>query len=549
MVDSFAGENYCVPNDSSLTFVFSHHTFARIVYVQTNRVLFDGREFHFDCLELELFSLFVLANVDNMSEASGSCGADFAQEQCLLVHNFPRTFSEADTRQLLQLFDPISVEILAPYRAVYATFSSKQHARDVLVVLHQQILDGQRLYVEYAEGNARDMTAILKRSGVVNDKRDELNCAKPSIEATVGDVLRKLYATSDNLNFNQPPPPHLRYNYPLVNRDIVDSISIALETSRKFYVQVLHLMNRMNLEPPFVSGDKKLKFEPQIELHSKPPSTRGNVSTQTEEIAWQNFIRNKRKRVASDESELDTTSSDGEETAKMTQPQRKVKADQISMLSKLKQCRMLKMQRIQMEANGEKSQTADAIPSMSSVFDSPHPVARAIKIIAPRILQPTGNNEIPIETIPIDTSERATIDESATNAILTDDQIRENRVPDDQLKTHPLFQGYEPGEVTNRLYIKNIAKEVTEDDLRAIYHRYLEQNCNGVGNVRSIDIRLMQTGRMKGQAFVTFNGPYLDCIDEIDGARKYQMIAKALSETNGLLVKSKVLVVTYGKKK
>lgn len=503
----------------------------------------------FRLLSIRIVSIVCPVNVDNMGEASGSCGADFDQEQCLLLHNFPRTFSEADTRQLLQLFDPISIEILAPYRAVYAKFSSKQHARDVLVVLHQQILDGQRLYVEYAEGNARDMTAVLKRSGAANDKRDEINCAKASIGATVGEVLRKLYATSDNVNFNQPPPSHLRYNYPLVNRDIVDSISIALETSRKFYVQVLHLMNRMNLEPPFVPGDKKLKFEPQIELQPKPSSTSEDVSTQTEEIAWQNFIRNKRKRVASDESELDTTSSDDEETVKMTQPQQKFTANRISMRSKLKQRRMLKMQRIQMEANGEKRPTADAIPSMSSVFDSPHPVARAIKIIAPRILQPTATNEIQIETIPIDSSERATIDESATSAILTDDQIRENRVPDDQLKTHPLFQGYEPGAVTNRLYIKNIAKEVTEDDLRAIYHRYLEQNCNGVGNVRSIDIRLMQTGRMKGQAFVTFNGPYLECIHRIDAAQKYKMITKALSETNGLIVKSKVLVVTYGKKK
>lgn len=484
-----------------------------------------------------------------MSNADENCGADFAVGQCLLVHNLPKTFSEIDTRQLLQLFDPISIEFLVPHRAVYAKFSSQQHARDVLAVLHQQILDGKRLYVEYAEGNARDMTSILKRSGVVDDKRDGYNCA--SVEPTIGDVMRKLYATADNLNFKQPPPPHLRYNYPLVNRDIIDAISIALETSRKFYVQVLHLMNRMNLEPPFVSGDKKLKYEPHIEVNSSVQQTiRVNVSTQTEEIAWQNFIRKKRKRVASDESELESDDDDEEEMTKMTRTPQKVVNDQIALRSKHKHGRMLKMQRIQMNTNGEKRQTIDTNCSIKVAFDSPAPVAKTIKIIAPKQLQPIAvANEIPIETNLVDASDSLTIEACASNAILTDAQINENRIPVDQLKTHPLFQNYVAGAVTNRLYIKNIAKEVTEEDLKAIYHRYLERNSNGVGNVRSIDIRLMQTGRMKGQAFVTFTGPYLDSDDHIDDSQKYQIITKALNETNGLIVKSKVLVVTYGKKK
>lgn len=490
-------------------------------------------------------------DVQKMSETgNGSNGADIAPEQCLLVHNFPKTFSEADTRQLLQLFDPISVEILVPHRAVYAKFSNRQHARDVLVVLHQQILEGKRLYVEYAEGTAHDMTSILKRSGIIADNRDGLKCASASVDETCGNVLRKLYATADNLNFNQPPPPHLRYNYPLVNRDIIDSISIALETSRKFYVQVLHLMNRMNLEPPFVPGDKKLKYESQIKALSYQSTTTATVSTQTDEIAWHHFIRNKRKRVASDESELESSSSGDEEKSKRSIVVQRLPNDQnLAQSVRKKQRTMLKMQRIQMEGGGEKRQTLDTITSINNAFDSPHIVTKAIKIIAPKKLQPTDANTMPIEPILAVTSELPAMKVDETSTILTDAQIRENRIPDNQLKTHPLFQNYEPGEITNRLYIKNIAKDVTETDLASIYRRYLEENCNGVGNVRSIDIRLMQTGRMKGQAFVTFTGPYLESNEDVDDSQKYQIIAKALSETNGLIVKSKPLVVTYGKKK
>lgn len=485
-----------------------------------------------------------------MNKISDSSGTEFAQEQCLLVHNFPKTFSETDTRQLLQLFDPISVEILVPHRAVYAKFSSRQHARDVLGVLHQQLLDGKRLYVEYANGSAHDMTSILKRSGIVDDNSDRLTCAYASNETTFSDVMHKLYATNNNLNFNQPPPPYLRYNYPLIDRDIIDSISIALETSRKFYVQVLHLMNRMNLEPPFVIGDKKLQYEPQNVVHPSQLSTRENVSTQTDKIVWQNFIRNKRKRVASDESELETSStSDAEQTTTMMQSHQKLTNTQMLARNKQKKRRMLKMQCIQTKTNGEKIQRLDTNSSISTAFDSPQPLAKSIKIIAPKKLQPTLIDEMPIEIAATDPSDQKMIEDAAKNAILSDAQIQENRIPDDQLKTHPLFQNYDCGTITNRLYIKNVAKEVTEDDLKAIYHRYLEKNYNGVGNVRSIDIRLMQSGRMKGQAFITFTGPYLESNDEIDDSQKYQIIAKALRETNGLIVKSKPIVVTYGKKK
>ena len=49
------------------------------------------------------------------------------------------------------------------------------------------------------------------------------------------------------------------------------------------------------------------------------------------------------------------------------------------------------------------------------------------------------------------------------------------------------------------LYIKNLSTKVTEQDLRTIFMRYEVQEGP------SIDYRLL-TGRMKGQAFVTFPG-------------------------------------------
>lgn len=40
----------------------------------------------------------------------------------------------------------------------------------------------------------------------------------------------------------------------------------------------------------------------------------------------------------------------------------------------------------------------------------------------------------------------------------------------------PVFKNYAKGAPTSRLYIKNLAKTVTEDDLKYIYNRYLPQD-------------------------------------------------------------------------
>lgn len=496
-------------------------------------------------------------------------------EQSLLVRNFPSTFTENEISEFLQMFDAQNIEVMLSCRAAYAKFTNSQHARDVIAVIHQVSIDGIRLYVEYAPKNSLGLSSLLLNKNcnsilcnpALNDKvskvhqetvtnttnadeqkRNDSSDNIPSINET----LNRLNATAGNLNFNQPPPPYLYYKYPLINRDIIDSISIALECSTKFYIQVLHLMNRMNLEPPFVPDDKNLKYE-TIDQSELIVSKHRTCSTQTDEIIWHNLIRNKRKCVASDESELESSSTDDENVKKPIKRKRIMDEFSVDKI-KEKQRKLLKMQRLQQNAqvSGIKS-SATPMQSVNDVFElSSANKLSNIKIIAPNQLQTmaessaSNGNAKKEEVISM-------ISDSNTIRILTDAELSENRIPSNQLKNHPLFQNYDTGLVSNRLYIKNLAKDVTENDLRAIYHRYLEENCGGTGNVRSIDIRLMTTGRMKGQAFITFSGPYLDCDDSDDSltaaAKKYHIIEKALHETNGFILKNKVLVVAFGKKK
>lgn len=48
-----------------------------------------------------------------------------------------------------------------------------------------------------------------------------------------------------------PAPPTLRYRYPPPTVEILYNIMNAIAAVPKLYTQVLHLMNKMNLPPPF----------------------------------------------------------------------------------------------------------------------------------------------------------------------------------------------------------------------------------------------------------------------------------------------------------
>jgi U11/U12 small nuclear ribonucleoprotein SNRNP65 len=53
------------------------------------------------------------------------------------------------------------------------------------------------------------------------------------------------------LGVKYPPNPHLRYKYPDPTPGILGNITNAMGSVPRFYTQVLHLMNKLNLSPPF----------------------------------------------------------------------------------------------------------------------------------------------------------------------------------------------------------------------------------------------------------------------------------------------------------
>jgi hypothetical protein len=80
-----------------------------------------------------------------------------------------------------------------------------------------------------------------------------------------------------NLNrIDWPSPPWLQYQYPPASRTTLDNISSALYHVPVFYEQVLHLMNKMNLPPPF---DEYPTFSDtaQPQQHRHPSATQNTA--------------------------------------------------------------------------------------------------------------------------------------------------------------------------------------------------------------------------------------------------------------------------------
>lgn len=168
-----------------------------------------------------------------------------ASEVTLKVKNLPKDLSEQEKRDFLQHFGATHVKLITSRikekTVAFAKFESVEVAKSVLQKLHQLTVLNSRLCVEYADEDIGDNLPKVK----VNERHEQVN--KKHFKS----FINRINAFNSSVNFNQPPPSHLKYTYPKANRATINNIAHALASVPKFYTQVLHLMNRMNLPPPF----------------------------------------------------------------------------------------------------------------------------------------------------------------------------------------------------------------------------------------------------------------------------------------------------------
>ncbi|XP_057394181.1 RNA-binding protein 41 isoform X1 [Balaenoptera acutorostrata] len=109
-----------------------------------------------------------------------------------------------------------------------------------------------------------------------------------------------------------------------------------------------------------------------------------------------------------------------------------------------------------------------------------------------------------------------------------EDEIQRNRLSEEEIRKIPVFSSYNPGEPNKVLYLKNLSPRVTEGDLVSLFARFQEKKGP------PIQFRMM-TGRMRGQAFITFPNT--------------EIAWQALRLVNGYKLRGKILVIEFGKNK
>ncbi|XP_066914778.1 RNA-binding region-containing protein 3-like isoform X2 [Clytia hemisphaerica] len=484
-------------------------------------------------------------------------------ETKLIVKNIPNKFSEQDKIEFLQLFGCQNVTCLNGKlkSCCFVDFPDAESTKQALDVLHQFEILGKKLVVEYAKpihqttANEIEAQKVFDRKSFFLDKAGTKDSADKTNLDNENDLSQCGLAPSLGLNHNFPS--HLHYKYPEPNVQILTNIANALATVPKFYTMVLNLMNKMHLPPPFAGltptpplPDNKVNMQDAsvdtTDLASYCSSEESELESDSENKKHEIYINNptisqpirKRKR-------LRAAASKDQEKLQMNKP---VKSD-LQTESPFELTTSVKKLEFKLGNSIKDAVEKKAAPPVHySIFDERgqfgkiEPVAKVVKVdekIEKHVVMPDVNETISfeIEGQNIAKVEQSTIEsedeeEEEDNAdYITAKVLKENKISSEEILNMNQFKNYKGGDKTNRLYVKNIGKQVSTDELLFIFKRFV-RNCTEEEK-STLELRHMKEGRMKGQAFVTFPNE--------------NIAEKALRQVHGYILQEKPLVIQYGK--
>lgn len=476
----------------------------------------------------------------------------------LIVSHLPSDFDDKDCDELLKHFGAIHVRWMGNKghmkNKAFATFESRETAAVALKRLHQLELLGTRLIVQFSTANLAKyhpseleevkIKPVLKPEVPSTQSTDVITSkGKETIKERKRQIVERINSLSSSWNIEYPFNPKLQYMYPAPTITILTNIANAMATVPKFYVQVLHLMNKMNLPAPFGL------------LTCTPPVPNGVQPPLPPDLVTPPEPKQDVEGSTSEESEIE---SEGELEKKdaLAGTKRRHKNTKKSRRKKLKL--QLQMDAQMQAIVGIMPKSNVGVQQPTDVFDqkeqqvAPKKIEFKITTDSTNILPESdkeasktvnavtelntvevgGFGKIQPEQKPKESTNNKNDDmELGKQVFISNDELMEGRLPENDLKELAVFKNYEPGEATTRLYIKNLAKHVTEKDLHYVFGNYVDwENEN---EKIMYYIRLMKEGRMKGQAFVQLPN---------EGKAK-----AALTDSNGFLLHGKPMVVQFAR--
>ncbi|XP_066548325.1 RNA-binding region-containing protein 3 isoform X2 [Amia ocellicauda] len=477
------------------------------------------------------------------------------RSKTLLVRHLPSELTRNDKEDLLKYFGAISVRVFSDKgrlkHTAFASFASENAAAKALARLHQLKLLNHTLVVEFAKD--QESANLLNQPHISDGCLDADKDIKEEKVKQPQNIPLIETGVAPNHGLKYQINPCLKYLYPPPTSGILANIANALASVPKFYVQVLHLMNKMNLPSPF--GPITARPPLYEDLVPAPPPPMPPLPPEGPPLPEEEM-------EFSSEEESEYESEDDEEKERMVRlmglanlpckrPQRKkvssrkkpklkdllpvVKSDSHSASVALQPSDVFE----QPQSCGQKKIEFHISADVSDIFQGGlHPAAETDKT------EDNAATEAPADEVEAvgfgkiyptpritDPEEESEEDEEIPSEFISRRELEKGRISRDEMKRLSVFKNYEPGDPTCRLYVKNVAKQVEEKDLKFIFGRYVDISSDDERNM--FDIILMKEGRMKGQAFI--------------GLPSEKAASKALKDTNGYILFDKPLVVQFAR--
>ncbi|KAJ8678633.1 hypothetical protein QAD02_014420 [Eretmocerus hayati] len=462
------------------------------------------------------------------------------EEDCtLLVLHLPPGLSDERREELFKKYGAIkttTVRKSAKYSMTFAKFPNENHAKEVLFKLHQVPVQGRRLSVEFAKKSIAEKeccSEYVKTQEQVRNLEDKMGITEE--KKKFQEFLRRLNTWCPQDIFLQPMPPYLKYKYPEPTREILLRIAVQLVKERAFYTQVLHLMNKMNLPPPFEDLEDEFPIIKEAYNAKNFPDLFGVVLDS--QVPKEPEVHQPQMQESSEEEESEIESDKEMSQSLQTVPQKRKNPQSKKRLKIPKFVNPLKQQVMTAPSTSKKHRPRDVFEPLKRDLPSQRIVVKPVEttktLESTSIVVQNPNVEgfgLILPSKDNDDEEKSKEGEPR-NKCITTEQLHENRISTHDQRVLPVFNNYHPGKPSNRLYIKNLAKQVEEDDLHFIYRRYILPKTSN--DQPEYNVRLMQEGRMKGQAFIT--------LPNVAQAKL------ALEETNGYILKDKPMVVHFAK--
>ena len=240
----------------------------------------------------------------------------------LLVRHLPKELTNQEKIDFLCHFGADRVRPMGTKgrmkHTAFAQFDNPATAENSIKRIHQLEILGCKLVVEYARlSDQNNFPSELESKKLkLDDYKSDVQPTEVPKEVNNIDAVKD--ETFKKYGIQYPRKPNLHYLYPPPSVSTLTNIANALASHPRFYVQVLHLMNKMNIPapfgvvtptPPLASDTRRLERSDTADLE--------NSSGHIEEVEME--------YTSTEESEIsDDEASRNIQRAKEILPQRKV---------------------------------------------------------------------------------------------------------------------------------------------------------------------------------------------------------------------------------